>query len=65
VKPPKPEKRLLSEELEQDARDAGVSSDELIGPGGDTHLPASESDAMRDERARPNPERDILNLPPG
>ena len=44
----KPATPLSSQELEQDAREAGVDGDEsVIGKDGDTHLPASETDALK------------------
>ena len=56
---------LSSNELEKDAQNANVDSDEVTSTGGDTHMPASEAgtaDKMGTEEARV--ERDITNLPP-
>jgi len=66
MKPPAPGKPLSSEELEQDAAEAGIPSDEAVEGGGDSHLPASESGELaREERRRPPLERALTELPPG
>ncbi len=67
MKPPAPTTTpLSSEELEKDAAEAGVASDQSTGDGSDPHLPASEGElAGKAEGHSPTLERNIAELPPG
>lgn len=70
VRPDPEVKPLSSKELAQDAVAGGAEPDQDVlhsddEPGGDTHLPASESDALsEEERKKADPERDVTLLPP-
>jgi hypothetical protein len=56
---------LSSPERAKDAAEAGVTGDDGTQTSGDTHLPASESDALsRKERERADPARKVTALPP-
>lgn len=59
-----PTKPLPSEELEQDAREAGVEPEQQTDRDGDTHVPASESGAVDGGARSDDVERDVANLPP-
>jgi hypothetical protein len=64
--PKQPVTPLPSEELANDAHEAGAEADVTPRVSGDTHLPASESDQLREtDRTSDNPENDITKLPPG
>jgi len=58
---------LGSEELERDVAAGGLRPDDRGDAAGETHLPASESDVIREApRGRPNGLDDALTrLPPG